>query len=288
MSGLATSPRRIAAGFHLVRITLGVLLLIAAGLKAVDVWSGQPPSPLLPSPRWQIALIEVETLLGLWLLSGVYPRGAWLAAIGLFTTLAGFSLYLALEGQRWCKCFGDILRVSPWLTFGLDVAAVTALLVFRPAGTHSHIGGAWLRGIVHTALGAAIFLALIGSVVLLAADDLPQALARLRNESITVDPAVSEVGEGRDGEQRQLTFQLTNRTDRPIRVVGGTTAGYCVATIDLPITLPPGGARSIRVRATIRGGTGRFHHQFVLYTDDQKQPVVTAAFTGRVIEAPSK
>lgn len=87
-------------GFHFVRIVLGAILLAAAGLKAVALWNGQSAGPLLSSPRWQIGTIEIESLVGLWLLSGLYARVAWLAAVPLFMALSGFTLYLALDGQH--------------------------------------------------------------------------------------------------------------------------------------------------------------------------------------------
>lgn len=147
----AIAPSRRSAGFHFVRIALGILLLVAACLKAVALWNGQTAGPLLSSPRWQIATIEVETLLGLWLLSGFYARGAWWSAVPLFTALSGFTLYLALDGQQSCKCFGAV-NVSPWVTFTMDMSAVMALLVWRPAGPESHTRLA--SGALQTAFGA--------------------------------------------------------------------------------------------------------------------------------------
>ena len=104
---------------------------------------------------------------------------------------------------------------------------------------------------------------------------------------MSVEPWVSQAGEGVAGERRTFTVQVTNHGDRPVRVVGGTTTCACIATGDLPITVPPGESRPIEVQMTFRGGTGRFQHNFSLYTDDEKQPVVTARFAGRVIEASS-
>jgi hypothetical protein len=222
-------------GFIFVRIALGAMLLAAAWLKAVALWNGELAGPLLSSPRWQVATIEVETLLGLWLLSGIYARNAWLAAVALFTTLSGFTLYLALDGQQSCKCFGA-LNVSPRVTSAMDMAAVVVLLVWRPGrGGKSPTRLVW--GALQTVFGVGVCLALMSGAFLLASDDPVRALALLRGESITVDSAVTEIGGDIEGEQRELTLQLTNNTDRPIYVFGGTTAGYCNATVDLPTTI---------------------------------------------------
>jgi hypothetical protein len=118
---------------RLVRMALGLFLLVAAGLKAHSL-ATDPLSQdaFFASPRLLIATIEVEIVLGLWLLSGWFVRAAWVTALGFFGVLAGVSLYLALAGQRSCGCFGQV-TVSPWATFSLDIAAVAALALWRPA-----------------------------------------------------------------------------------------------------------------------------------------------------------
>ncbi len=57
-------------------------------------------------------------------------------------------------------------------------------------------------------------------------------------------------------------------------------------TNDLPIIAPPRDSRSITVRIAFRGSPGRFRHSFVLFTDDEKQPTITAWFAGRLIPSP--
>lgn len=77
-----------------------------------------------------------------------------------------------------------------------------------------------------------------------------------------------------------------NQTDRPIRVVGGTTTCACIATSDLPVTVPAAESRPIVVQMRFTGSPGGFQHRFILYTDDDKQRVVVARFAGRVLEPP--
>jgi hypothetical protein len=273
-------------GYRVVRILLGVLLLVAAALKA----HGLTLDPLsqesfLASPRLLVATIEMEILLGLWLLSGWAARGAWVVALGFFAILAGVSLYLALAGQASCGCFGQ-LAVSPWAAFGLDIAAVAALLIWRPGYTAEARPAVWLSGLLKAAAGAAAFLVLIVGAFFLAFDDPAEVLARLRGESITVEPGVTHVGDGIAGEQRTFPVQLINHTSRPIRIVGGTTTCACIATGDLPATVPPHGCQEIRVWVRFTGTPGRFQHRFVLYTDDDTQRIAVARFAGRVIDVP--
>ncbi len=265
---------------------LGVVLLVAAGLKGYELsFDPLADDSFLASPRLQIAVIDGEILLGLWLLSGLARRGAWMAALGFFIAVAGLSLYMALAGQSSCGCFGRV-TVNPWLSFAFDGVAVAALMIWRPLPSQE-TPAVWLRGVLRTGLATAVFLTLIGGAFLLAFDDPAAALARLRGEVIAVEPNVSQVGDGVPQEQRQFAVQLTNHGGRPVRILGGTTTCSCIATEDLPITVPAGESRSIAVSVRFSGGAGRFQHSFIFYTDDEKQPVVTARFAGRVIEPPS-
>src|SRR5262249_28731315 len=153
--------------FGVVRLPLGVLLLTAAGLKAHSLLTGANVyESLVPSPHLQIATIEMETLLGLWLLSGWAVRPAWAVALGVVGIMAAVSLSLALDGQASCGCFGKV-EVHPWWTFGLDLAAVVALLIGRPgaeAGARPLPG--WGREVLRTAGGALGFVVGIGGAFL--------------------------------------------------------------------------------------------------------------------------
>jgi hypothetical protein len=75
------------------------------------------------STRFEIAVIELEGILGLALIAGVYPRFVRSAATAFFALLAIASLYLGLMGQASCGCFGNI-SINPWLVLGF--ASVSA------------------------------------------------------------------------------------------------------------------------------------------------------------------
>ena len=81
--------------FTAVRLTLGALLLAAAGLKLYGLSvSAVPQVGWFAQPWVQLAAVEWELILGLWLLSGTRQRGAWLAAIITIVAFAGVSGYL--------------------------------------------------------------------------------------------------------------------------------------------------------------------------------------------------
>jgi hypothetical protein len=195
------------------------------------------------------------------------------------------SLYLALAGQASCGRFGR-LTLHPGQTFAIDVGAVAALWIWRPAPTTERTGAGRLSPLLKIGVGAAVLLALSGGAFLFAKANPVEALAWFRGEAITVDPPVSDVGKGQPGEERTFRVELTNRTRRPIRVIGGTTNLSCSATGDLPLTLAEGETGTLEVSVRFVGSPGRFQYRFVLLTDDEEQPEVVARYSGRVIAPP--
>lgn len=112
---------------------LGVLLLAAGALKGWqlltepmannDIWSYRP---------FLILQVEFELAMGLWLLSGLLPKAAWLASLGCFCLFCLVTLYKGLSGAASCGCFGPV-HVNPWITLmAIDLPAVAALTIFRP------------------------------------------------------------------------------------------------------------------------------------------------------------
>lgn len=99
---------------------LGVLLILAAGLKAIDGFG-----------LVVIVTAVAEVLLGLWLLACVRPVAARCAAGSCFMAFLAVSLAKALAGESSCGCFGR-LAVDPWLTAGFDAAVVACLGMTLP------------------------------------------------------------------------------------------------------------------------------------------------------------
>lgn len=248
-----------------------------------------PPVSLFVSARWQFAFIELEILLGLWLISGLYPRGAWVAGVTGFGLLAGVSLYLAALGSPSCGCFGKLV-VSPWLTSGLDIVALIALWHWRPQLTSSDtLSSPALALSIRSALRLTLWVIVLLTTCFVALsfiDSSPSAaFAVLRGEPLTVEPPVTDLGSGVRGEVRTFRIQVRNHTDRSIRLIGGTADCSCVATIDLPIIVPARENRMLSVRATFGGTEGVFQQPFVLLTDDETQPRVVARFTRVLVES---
>jgi hypothetical protein len=126
--------------------------------------------------------------------------------------------------------------------------------------------------------------ALAGGAFLAVVDDPHRALARLRRETISVDPAMSNVGEGGAGESRSFSISLTNTADHPVRLTGWTGNNcFALTTEELPITLAPGELRKLRLNLLFPPGAGvPFQRSVTFFTDDEKQPLLTVWFRGRV------
>jgi len=273
---------RMANLYKVIRVAVGAFLLASAGLKAHGLATDPlAQDSLLVTPRVLITTIELEVILGLWLLSGWAARASRTAALTFFALLAVASLYLALDGQPSCGCFGRV-AVSPWWTLALDVGVIAALISCRPLPGSGFLPAS-IRHVLAIGLGAVAFLTLGGGAFMLASADPTAVLARLRGEPIAVQPSMSEVGSGVAEEQRSITFQLTNRSDHPVQFVGGTSNCACIATADLPVTVAPRESRPITVKVNFKGEVGRFQRTFGFYTDDENQPVVVARFAGRVV-----
>ena len=112
---------------------LAALLLIAATLKGrqlltepvanSDIWSYRP---------FLILTVEFELALGLWLLSGLVKKAAWLTTLLCFAAFSAITLYKALTGAASCDCFGSV-HVNPWISLlAIDLPVLLALLFFHP------------------------------------------------------------------------------------------------------------------------------------------------------------
>ena len=121
-------------GYHVVRIAVATLLLLASGLKCWQLLT-EPTlrTSVLDDPRLLLFTVEFELFFGLWLLANVLPRPTWYLALGCFGLFTCVSLFKAVAGHATCGCFG-VVKVNPWYTAALDVSLVVMLLHWRPSG----------------------------------------------------------------------------------------------------------------------------------------------------------
>jgi len=290
MSEPSTSSEAVPLGFHVIRVVLGAILLAAAGFKAYALWVD--PVPLVSvftSPRWQLALIEVETLLGIWLLSGIGAGTAFLTAQAGFTLLGIVSLFLGILGQPSCGCFGKV-TLNPWYTFCLDMAAVAALRYWRPRAIRAHPSQAnfrigVLRPVLYLASGVTFILGLFLATLWLTSPSVSAALTLLRGEPMTIEPSEIEIGRGVRNETREFSLQVSNHSDRTICVLGGRLrlgGCRCVTSEELPLSVAPGETRSLKCKFEFLGKTGWFQNPFRFYTNDESQSQLVCWVAGEL------
>jgi hypothetical protein len=257
--------------------------LTAAALKFYGLnVTAVPRVGWFASPRVQAVAAEGELVLGLWLLSGAYRAGAWLAAVGTFLAFAGVSGYLGWTGVARCGCFG-MIRASPWHAFGVDMAALVLLAVGRP-----DLGAASFRppsGLAATAAGAAAVLLILAGIGSWIYGSPAAALARLRGEVLTVSSDYIDFGSGSAGQVLEASVEVQNWSEQPVQLIGGTSDCSCVTTLDLPLVIPPGESRPVELRLKLPGsGSGAFTRMAVLWTDHPRQREIWLRVGGRIVE----
>jgi hypothetical protein len=231
----------------------------------------------------QFATVEWEIVLGLWLLSGRRPLGAWLAAVLTFSAFAVVSGYLGLIGQASCGCLGAV-KASPWVAFSVDVVALVLLGIARPSLSQLP-RGRWGRAIAAEFGPVAVAVAFCAGIIGITSwvYGLPDAtLARLRGESISVRPGIADVGSGEAGQMMEATVEIVNWTSRPVKVFGGTSDCSCIVTKDLPLTLAPGESRQVSVQVRLPASAGLFNRKAYYWTDCDDARTVYFGLTGRI------
>jgi hypothetical protein len=270
---------------RIVTLGAGFFLLAAAVLKIHGLIANPNELDFMLPLLWQqILVIEVETFLGLWLITRLAANIARFTGVVFFGLLASISLYLALVGQSSCGCFGQV-QIHPWFTFLIDLAFMTILFIFPYKSSSSTAQSSLLPFAWQSLVGTALFFVISMGFFLMLVEDPRATLARWKGDVIAVEPSILDLGAGMPGEWRELQVHLMNydRT-RGVQIVGGVSSCSCTAIDNLPATINVGGSRDLSVKFRFTGSPGRFLHQFFFYTDHPKAPVLLIRFTGTVKE----
>jgi hypothetical protein len=108
----------------------GSLLVVAALAKGY----ARLVSPVVTQTNWwdvrwvQFFFIELELLLGLWLIVGVYQRVARNIAAACFLAFAGHNFWQVWQGESSCNCFGTLATVDPLMILVVDLVVVLMIL----------------------------------------------------------------------------------------------------------------------------------------------------------------
>lgn len=107
----------------------------------------------------------------------------------------------------------------------------------------------------------------------------------LKGVRLVIEPEAAWVGEGRQGEVRHAAFEVRNLSNAPVTIIGVSSSCTCVSTDKLPIRLPAGGSRPLRVELRLDGKPSERVTQRLAYkTDHAPRPNLTVEVIGRVIE----
>lgn len=265
---------------------LGCLLLVAAALKLHGLAIEPIGGGSFSQPWLQTVIVEWEIILGAWLMSGTHRLLASIVAMATFVIFAAASFWQGWIGQSSCGCFGAI-QVNPWLSFSIDIVALLLLMVSarreRREPTNTLHPPKVLRVVGVGACGVFAILGVLTAIATVIFGSPQAGLAYLRGERLSVQPRFVDVGEGGLGETREVAVLLHNWTDRPIRILGGTSDCSCVVTKDLPINVEPGETRFLTVSVVLNGAPGDFSRLALLFTDDEASHVVPFRLSGRIV-----
>jgi hypothetical protein len=270
---------------------VGTLLLAAAALKAWGL--GLEPVARMgffSTPEAQLMIVGFEIFLGVWLWLGT-RHGAnsllpWLATILTFSLFAAISLYLVWTGSSSCGCFGRF-SPQPGYALGLDLIVLAGLLVCCPDWKALRSpSGSLRRDSTYPALCGLV--ALLVTVVLVGLawgsfGSIGAALARFRGERLSIHPRLVDAGAALTGEGREVHIELTNWTEQPINLIGGTSDCACTVLGDLPVTIPAGETVTVAVNLRFSGRPGMFTRKAAFLIDDQGFRAISFSITGRTL-----
>jgi hypothetical protein len=119
----------------------GLLLIVAAGLKfyemidtCVPSWRDNPTG-FWESYEFFLIQIPLEFALGVWMVSGLFRKAAWIAGTLCYFAFIFVTLGKWVTGAESCGCFGQI-TVDPKITlFAMDIPVFLLLAIFFPKGT---------------------------------------------------------------------------------------------------------------------------------------------------------
>lgn len=111
-----------------------------------------------------------------------------------------------------------------------------------------------------------------------------------RAENLRIEPPSQSFGDVPSGTPATLTFGVTNRSGRPIKVVGATRTCCphgCLAAENLPLEIPLRGVGQLVVRVET-GTPGQFAGELTIFSDSPGQPPIPLGVMGLVTEACAK
>ncbi len=141
------------------------------------------------------------------------------------------------------------------------------------------------RGPIALAAGTLLLAALVWAAF--SVDTIQSAYASLTGQVISVDATTKSFGVVAPGDPIALTFHLTNRGSKPIRLVGCLAYCNCITPPELPYTIAAGETSDFAVAMTNPDREGQNRDQtidqpLVLYAANPAQPEISLRITGEI------
>ena len=199
------------------------------------------------------------------------PRLDWLG----FLRLLGPTISIRQPLER--VCFGSVGPVR---------------VMFRApdlASLRQNAGPRLIHGLTSagsTCLGLALILILLLGAARVGFGSVGSAIAYCRGEPVSLEPHLVDVGEASARESRHISVVLTNWTEQPVQLFGGTDDCLCTVLHDLPVTIPGRESRSVLVRVRLPREPGVFTHRAAFYLNHEGFKTIAFRVTGRVSRRP--
>lgn len=109
-----------------------------------------------------------------------------------------------------------------------------------------------------------------------------RGLAYVRGERLFVDETSKSLENLRPGEERRVTFRVTNLSGRSLQLIGARTSCGCTGVQGLPMSIPRLGTRPLVVRVKPAASSDLSKVSLELLTDNVEQPTVFLTITAKV------
>jgi len=261
---------------------VAAFLVLAALSKAYVLWTDELVSLRSPIPAWLTGpVIVVELTVAIVLLRRGPRSIKYLGIVGLFAIFLAAKAWQWLAGVPDCGCLGDVNVSSATLT-GINVFVFCAACVLL---AHSFPGWRRLRARCRNYVTThARFLGLatgcvLATAIALGGDDFEAVIGRVMHgpHPIVAEPvemetlAVDETG--------TAVFELVNRGDESVRLVGASSSCQCLLSEDVSGDVPPNSTRTLT--AYISPATeGWYRQSLKIYLSSNRQPYVVVHFFG--------
>jgi len=259
--------------------------------------SSSPLFEIAPQLEWIV--IQLELLLAVWLVTGWLTRMAWAVSLFFFSSFAGATLLMVVQGRSSCGCLGAVEFNPLWMLL-FDVGLMSVLIACcrtsfssldgREAASESaayksmwRTRGGLIVGMVIMVAGFTTSQVLMGNSSGLSswvAEALP---ARLSGQYVLADPAVVDGGTGPVGGWQLIEIPIRNRSEQAVMLLGAEKTCRCQAGDNLPVAIPPLGKAVVQVKVRLGREPGVQESRFWLRTSYRQQPLVLCRWRARVV-----